>query len=168
MRRARMAAVLLVAAMAACGPETRRPEIGAAAPDYAAPSLAGDTLALEELRGSPVLVNIWATWCVPCREEMPELQALHEELAPRGLRVVGVSIDQKQATGEVRRFLDEHGVDFTILHDPQSRVARVFRTVGVPETLLIGADGELRARWIGQVTARTLRPELESALSAAR
>ena len=148
-----------VALGAACGGgDMQRVEVGAPAPDYAAATLDGDSLALADMRGTPVLLNVWATWCIPCREEMPALQQIQDEFAARGLRVVGVSIDQKRAVDQIRGFIDEHAIGFTILHDPASRVARTFRTVGVPETVLIDEHGVLRARWIGQVNAEQIRP----------
>lgn len=135
--------------------------IGEPVPAYAAPTLEGDSLALADLQGSPVLLNLWATWCGPCREEMPDLQALHEDYRAAGLRVVGVSIDQASAGGAVRTFLDEHAITFTVLHDPQGRITRMFRTVGVPETFLIGADGRLVARWIGPIDPAVVRQTID-------
>ncbi|HUG39444.1 MAG TPA: TlpA disulfide reductase family protein [Longimicrobiales bacterium] len=114
---------------------------GIAAPDYAATTLAGDTVALADLRGAPVLLNVWATWCAPCREEMPDLQAIADEFAAEGLRVVGVSIDQADASAQVQRFVDDYGISFTVLHDPRGRVTRSFRTIGVPETFLLDGEG---------------------------
>ncbi|HEX6587854.1 MAG TPA: TlpA disulfide reductase family protein [Longimicrobiales bacterium] len=162
-------ALLLTAAalFVACGgADVERVAVGAPAPAYAAPTLDGDTVALADLRGAPVLVNVWATWCMPCREEMPELQAIQDEFGGGGLRVVGVSIDQKRAGAEIRRFIDEHAIAFMILHDPASRVAQTFRTAGVPETVLIDANGVLRARWIGQVDADDIRPALRELFAA--
>lgn len=150
MIRARFAslAILLLGGCTADARESRV-AVGEPAPAYAAATLAGDTVALRELRGQAVLLNLWATWCPPCREEMPGLQALHEEFAEEGLRVVGVSIDAESADAEVRRFLRENAITFTILHDPRERVSRTFRTTGVPETFLINREGMLVARWIG-------------------
>lgn len=157
MTRALLLVLLLVCA--ACGGgDVERVEVGAPAPGYGAATLVGDSIALADLRGAPVLLNVWATWCVPCREEMPALQEIQDEFRVQGLRVVGVSIDQKRAVDQIRRFVDEHAIGFTILHDPASLVTRTFRTVGVPETVLIDEDGVLRARWIGQVNAAQIRP----------
>lgn len=123
---------------------------GDPAPAYAAPSMAGDTLVLAELRGSVVMLNIWATWCAPCREEMPGLQQLHREYADAGLRVIGVSIDASGMASEIRHFTDAYGIDFTILHDPAESVMRAFRARAVPETFLIDRDGRVVRRWIGK------------------
>lgn len=121
--------------------------VGDPAPAYAAATLSGDTVSLESLRGDVVLLNIWATWCIPCRREMPALERLHAERAGEGLRVVGVSIDG--ASADVGGFAQDLGVGFTILHDPQSRVTHAFRTIGVPESFLISREGVILKRWVG-------------------
>jgi cytochrome c-type biogenesis protein len=159
------AALLLVA----CGGADRyRPlQVGDPAPAYAAPDLAGDTVALRALHGQAVLLNIWATWCAPCREEMPELQALHERFADRGLRILGVSIDASGAEDPIRYFVADYGLSFTILHDPAESVSRLFRTNGVPETFLIDTQGRIAHRWIGRfepLSGDALR-RVEAALS---
>jgi peroxiredoxin len=125
--------------------------VGTPAPEYAAATIAGDTVALADLRGQAVVLNIWATWCPPCREEMPGLEELHQTYADQGLRVVGVSIDGRSATGEIQRFVDDTSLTFTILHDPEERITRAFRTVGVPETILIDREGRVVQRWIGKI-----------------
>ena len=121
--------------------------VGEAAPAYAAATLSGDTVSLESLRGDVVLLNIWATWCIPCRREMPALERLHAERAGEGLHVLGVSIDG--ASADVGGFAQDLGVGFTILHDPQSRVTHAFRTIGVPESFLISREGVILKRWVG-------------------
>jgi cytochrome c biogenesis protein CcmG, thiol:disulfide interchange protein DsbE len=140
------------ALLAACGGTDRyRPlQAGDPAPVYGAPDLAGDTVALTMLRGHAVLLNIWATWCAPCREEMPELQVLHERYAERGLRILGVSIDERGSEDPIRYFIDDYGLSFTVLHDPAEAVSRQFRTNGVPETFLIDTHGRIAHRWIGR------------------
>lgn len=146
----RAAAALAVFGAAACSaPGGVAP--GKPVPDYAAPSLEGERVRLAELRGEVVILNVWATWCNPCRREMPALERLARELGPEGLRVVAVSIDQAGAEREIRDFVAEYGLSFTVLHDPQQRVTRAFRTIGVPETFLIGRDGTLLKHWIGRI-----------------
>ena len=167
-RPRRGAAVLLAISLAACAGEARErpPVIGEPAPAYTAAALAGDSVSLADLRGSVVLLNVWATWCPPCREEMPGLQRLHGEYAGQGLAVVGVSIDGDAARGEVEEFLRENRLAFRVLHDPTERVTRTFRTTGVPETFLIGRDGVLLRRWIGEIdpASATVREAVEDAL----
>jgi peroxiredoxin len=154
---------------AACAPEhtSYRPlAAGDPAPAFAAVVLDGDSLDLGDLRGSPVLLNVWAPGCPPCREEMPALQALHEQLGPHGLRVLGVSVDARGAEPAIRRFVEEGGITFTILHDPDDAVSRRFRTIGVPETFLIDGEGRIVRRWIGRFdplaedVTRDIRPLL--------
>ena len=166
MRPTELVAAALLAATLACGNSgpPGNAAVGGPAPAYAAPTLDGDTVTLAELQGRPVLLNIWATWCSPCREEMPDLQAVAEEYGPRGLQVVAVSIDQAGAREDVRQFMAAYGVHFTVLLDPAGMVSRAFTTVGVPETFLIDAGGTIRARWIGQVRPSSLRSALEGAL----
>jgi peroxiredoxin len=145
---------LLVLIPASCTSENGgyRPLVaGDPVPAFGAPLLDGDSLHLASLRGQPVLLNIWATWCAPCREEMPLLQELHEQLGPRGLRILGVSVDSRGSEPTIRRFVAEGGYTFTILHDAADAVSREFRTSGgVPETFLIDGDGRLVRRWIGR------------------
>lgn len=142
-------------------------EVGGRAPEYGAVTLDGDSITLASLQGEPVLLNIWATWCPPCRKEMPDLQALHDRFSPQGLRVVGVSIDASGTDEAVRNFLDEYGVTYTILRDPSDRVSTAFMAQGVPVTLLIDAGGTVTWRRLGPVTSddEGLNQALQEALS---
>lgn len=120
------------------------------APDFEATSLdTGQETTLADLRGDVVLLNTWATWCTPCKEEMPWLETLSARYADQGLHVVGVSIDRSGQDDAVQAYADDLGVTFQIWRDPSNRFARAFDTTGVPETLLIGRDGEVLYRWKG-------------------
>lgn len=146
-------AVVLLAVAACTGEDQGRdalPRPGNPAPEYTARTLEGDAVSLTQLRGSVVLLNVWATWCAPCVREMPGLETLHEQYDDQGLRVLGASIDRGSAEREVRRFLDSNNIEFTILLDPDQNVTQRFRTLGVPETFLIGRDGVIAHRWIGE------------------
>jgi peroxiredoxin len=125
--------------------------IGTRAPDFRATTLdgSGATKTLASYRDSLVLLNIWATWCLPCREEMPSIQALHERYARHGLRVVAVSIDDAGAEAAIRDFAREYGLTFEILHDPTGAIRRAYQTTGVPETFVIGRDGVIQRKQIG-------------------
>lgn len=153
------------ALLAACGDSPLPGTVGATAPEYAARTLDGDTVSLAELRGQAVLLNVWATWCPPCRKEMPDLQRLHERYEARGLRVVGVSIDAPGADAAVHDFLAEFGITYTILRDPEDRISSLLQSPGVPVTLLIDAGGIVRWRHLGPVTSED--PGLVSAIEAA-
>lgn len=163
----RALALTLTVTVAACAPDTdgfRPLAAGDPAPVFALPDMANDTVTLADLRGSPVMLNVWATWCPPCREEMPGLQALHERYSADGLRVVGVSIDNRGAEDAIRSFATDFGITFTLLHDPGEVVPRQYRTVGVPETFLIDADGVVAHRWIGMFDP--LAPDVEERVRA--
>jgi peroxiredoxin len=150
----RLLPILLMLMISGCGQDAdrfRAPTVGDPAPaTYGAPTLAGDTLLLAQLRGSVVMLNVWATWCSPCREEMPGLQALHERYGDRGLHVVAVSVDARGSESTIDTFIREHGITFTVLHDVAEDVSHQFRTAGVPETFLIDRQGVIARRWIGK------------------
>jgi cytochrome c biogenesis protein CcmG, thiol:disulfide interchange protein DsbE len=138
-----------LAALPACVPE--RVEVGREAPAYSGTSSHGETISLRDLKGEVVLVNIWATWCAPCRREMPALEEMYRQLAGEGLRVIAVSIDEPGADREIEAFVRELGLSFTIVHDADKRIVRTFQTIGVPETFLIGRDGTLLHHWRGRI-----------------
>ena len=144
--------------------------VGAPAPEYSAVTLAGDSITLASMRGDVVLLNMWATWCHPCREEIPALQRLHESLADSGLRVVGVSVDAGGEAERVAAFAREFGVTYAIWLDPDERVAETFYTIGVPTTLLIDRSGTVRWRHTGPVkdTDPALRRALRDVLAERR
>jgi peroxiredoxin len=139
-------------AVAACSGrgEFRPLQVGDAVPDYSATTIQGDTITLHGLQGRPVLLNVWATWCIPCRKEMPALQDLYSAFADSGLNVVAVSVDEAGADADVRQFVEAHGIRFIVTRDPDKAVSRAFRTVGVPETFLVDRRGRITRRWIGE------------------
>ena len=124
-------------------------EVGDTLPPLALRSLDGAAVSVGP--GQPLtLLNVWATWCTSCREEMGDLEALHEEYGPRGLRVVGVSVDQASAD-RVRRFVEQERLRFTVAHDPEQVTQQRYALVGVPETFLVGPDGRLLWRTMGNI-----------------
>ncbi len=137
-------------AWAGCADRARGVEVGERAPAFSAPDLSGRQVSLDDYRGQVVLVNIWATWCGPCRVEMPSIRALYDRYRDAGLTVLAVSIDEGPGYKEkVREFVDELSLDFPILLDPESRVTRTFRTIGVPETFVLDREGRIVKRVIG-------------------
>ncbi|HEX8317369.1 TlpA disulfide reductase family protein [Longimicrobium sp.] len=142
--------------------------VGKPVPPYVAQVLDGDRTSLADLQGRPVLLNVWATWCGPCQQEIPALEALHREYGPKGLRVVGVSIDQASEQQAVREFMQEYGVSFDVWLDPSGDVTSQFSMVGVPNTFLIGSDGTLLWKKVGPVhaTDEELRGLIEKSLAA--
>lgn len=173
-----MRAVLLVAAVAGIGcsrAEVQRAadtgngkvEVGQPAPSYAATSMSGDSVSLAGLRGKVVLLNVWATWCGPCRKEIPELRAIHTAYKDRGLELIGVSVDTDGTDDAIRAFLKEFRMDYSIWRDPDERVSALFRMAGVPATFLIDRKGVLRWKATGAVEPgdTTLANAIQKAIS---
>ncbi|HUF29665.1 MAG TPA: TlpA disulfide reductase family protein [Gemmatimonadaceae bacterium] len=164
-RHARLFAVCLAgAALPACEPIPSG-AVGAPAPAYRSATMTGDTASLESLRGRTVLLNVWATWCYPCREELPVLQQLHEAHASRGLVLIGVSIDAGGSGAAITEFARTYGVTYPLWHDPDNTVSAVFQGIGVPLSVLIGPDGIIRWKHLGPVRAND--PALAAALEEA-
>ncbi len=155
MRMRRLSPVLVAAWVLAIGACEGGgvPQVGDRAPVYGAARLDGKPVSLADLRGKTVLLNVWATWCHPCRAEMPDLQRLHQANAARGLHLVGVTVDDAGTDVEIRYFMEEFGVTYDIWHDPSQDVSSTFATVGVPTTFLIGADGTILWKHVGPVRA---------------
>src|SRR5205085_1882877 len=106
-------------------------------PAYRATSLSGDSVSLAGERGKIVLLNIWATWCHPCREEIPVLRVLNEKYKGRGLELVGISVDADGADDNIKEFVKEFQMTYPIWRDPSERISARFLIVGVPATFLI-------------------------------
>jgi peroxiredoxin len=138
------------AALVWYGPEVQAVAVGAKAPDYRAVDLAtGDSVGLRSrYRGHVTLVNIWATWCVPCKQEMPAMQQLYDSLSARGFRIAAVSIDQ-EGPEVVRQFAEDLKLTFDILQDRSGNIQQSYQTTGVPESFLVDATGVIMKRVIG-------------------
>ena len=123
--------------------------LGEPFPEFAALDIAsGEKISMSGLEGKVVLLNVWATWCGPCEQEMPSMERLYRELGPDGLTVIALSVAQ-ESTNKVRQWVDERGLTFTVLQDREGRFERAFRTVGVPESFIIDRQGVLVAREFG-------------------
>ncbi len=134
-------------------------------PEYSARLAGSDRdVSLKAHRGRAVLLNVWATWCVPCKEEIPDLQSISEEHRGAGLDVVGVSVDEGDYDGDVLSFADAYGAEYTIWRDPEGDFSRTFHSVGVPETLLLDRNGVVVHRWKGPLQSG---PETDRLISTA-
>lgn len=122
------------------------PAAGSLAPDFTLTALNGMAWNLARMRGNIVLVNFWASWCEPCREELPQLQQLYERHSDDGLVVVGVSDEDP---GKTRQFLEEHGIGYPSLHDEVGSVMQSYQITAIPTSLIIGRDGQLLRRMEG-------------------
>jgi cytochrome c biogenesis protein CcmG/thiol:disulfide interchange protein DsbE len=144
-------AVLLTAATHYLGDELFPVSVGSAAPPLQASTLVGPkrTKTLDDYKGKVVLLNVWATWCEPCKVEMPSIEKLHREFGSQGLAVVAVSVDDAGTEEHVRDFAKELGITFEILHDPANTTSRNYQITGYPETFVIARDGTIRKKIIG-------------------
>jgi cytochrome c biogenesis protein CcmG/thiol:disulfide interchange protein DsbE len=133
-------------------------------PAVTLPAFDGRRLALTDLQGHPVVLNFWASWCVPCAEEAPILEAVWNEFRAKGLIVVGV--DTQDLEQPARRFLVRHGITYVNVRDPDGSLARRFGTTGVPETFFVGGDGRIRGKFPGgQVDRAAWRATVEALLA---
>lgn len=123
------------------------------APDFELETLSGDSVRLSELRGKPVLINFWATWCGPCRLEMPMIQARYSANKDK-FTVLAVNFDEPVET--VRPYVQELGLTFPVLLDPGGAVQQLYRVRGYPTSVLVDADGIVRIRHIGIMSEKQL------------
>ena len=147
---------------------TPRVENGQPAPRYTATTLAGDSASTSALAGKVVLLNIWATWCAPCRDEIPYLQSLYEKHRAEGFEIVGVSVDARGQESAIREFADEFHMTYPIWRDPDERVQSLYMALGVPSSYLIDRTGILRWRRLGTIHEgdTTLTRALSAALAS--
>ena len=138
--------------------------VGDAMPAYTAKMLDGAPFDIASQKGSVVLVNVWATWCNPCRFEIPTLQKMYDQNAKRGFKVVGVSVDEGDAA-DVKKFADEQKMTYPIVLDPDGRIANVLSTTVLPTTVLLDRHGKIVWREVGAIPSDD--PTLKKALDAA-
>jgi thiol-disulfide isomerase/thioredoxin len=112
------------------------------APNFTLKSMGGNNLKLSEMTGNVVLINFWASWCGPCREEMPLLNALHKKYQPLGFTVLGVNVEEN--VDGARSFLKNVPVDFPILLDNTNEVSKRYKVVAMPTTVVVDRDGNMR------------------------
>lgn len=128
-------------------------ELNRPTPDIALPVLDGGTMRLDDYRGKVVLVNFWATWCEPCKEETPALQQAYQELQAEGLVIVGVNLRRQETDDEVvRAFVQEYGVTYPIALDVDGEAARLFQISPIPVSYFIDPAGTVRYVRVGTLT----------------
>lgn len=150
-------ALVLVAA-AWIGRESYQPVLtGSEAPGFTVTNMAGEEVSLDDYRGKVLLINVWATWCPPCKEEMPSMQRLYEQLDDPDFEILAISVDapagQEDAYGrpggDLEAFAEDYGLTFTILHNPSGSIQRTYQTTGVPESFIVGRDGVIYKKVAG-------------------
>jgi peroxiredoxin len=120
------------------------PQVGFSAPDFTLDSLAGEPLTLSDLRGKVVVLNLWASWCPPCRAEMPAMNAVYEKFRDQGLVVLGVNTTFQDDETKARAAIDEWGLNFPMVFDRDGVTSRQYRLQAMPTTFFIGRDGVIR------------------------
>jgi thiol-disulfide isomerase/thioredoxin len=140
-------------------------EVGTRLPAYAATSLDGSKFDLQGKRGKVVLLNAWATWCGPCRFEIPELQRMQNQYASKGFEVIGVSLDEGDVDG-VKNFVGEQKVTYPIVLDPEQKLANLLQISVLPTTVLLDRDGKIVWKKMGAIFENDaeLKKAIESAL----
>jgi peroxiredoxin len=126
-----------------------KPWTGGPPPTLALKDLDGRLHQLSDYRGKVILINFWATWCGPCRDEMPSIQSLKETLAGRPFAVLAVNLDEPES--RVKKFLSQMKVDFTVLLDPERKAARAWDARILPASFVIGPDGRIRYSLVGEI-----------------
>lgn len=135
--------------------------VGQIAPDFTLSDLDGNALSLSDSRGKVVFINFWATWCPPCRAEMPEIEAVYQEYKDKGVVVIGVDI--QETTDQVRNSVQQGGYSWTFAIDSSGAVANTYRITAIPTSFFIDRQGIVRVVNVGAMTGR----QMESALAKA-
>jgi peroxiredoxin/outer membrane lipoprotein-sorting protein len=133
--------------------------VGRRMPEFTLQDLSGQEIAASSFQGKPVLVNFWATWCAPCREQMPKIQEAQRAFADKGLVVLAINDGESADTAS--KYIDEHKYTFRVLLDRDKAVAGKFSVSGIPALFLIDRDGNVRAQYTGYSSTLDLREELK-------
>lgn len=134
------------------------PEVGKPAPEFTLQDINGKVVHLSDFRGRPVLINFWATWCIPCRQEFPVLVKKYND-ASGSLVILGVDIQEN--IDDVRKFVKEFQVTYPVVIDQNGDVVRAYRLVGVPSSFFVDASGILRDEYFGPLSAAKLEQKFQ-------
>jgi len=147
--------------LAGCaGGSKENPWIGKPAPDFQLSTLNGQPVSLSDLRGKPVLVNFWATWCLPCRGEMPYIQQIYDEWQAKGLVLLAINIGESPS--QVAKFMQSQGLSLPVLLDGKGNIAVMYNVRAIPTTFFIDRDGIIKDMKVGAFQSKA---EIESSLS---
>ena len=132
------------------------PQQGFLAPEFELPTTSGETIKLSDLRGQAVLINLWATWCPPCRAEMPAIEKVYNEYKDRGLVVLAINMTYQDEPSAVMPLVSEHGLTFPILLDKTGEAGRAYQLRSLPSSFFINRDGIINEVVIGGPMAEAL------------
>ena len=130
------------------------------APDFTLTDLNGNNVSLSDYRGQNVYVNFWASWCGPCRVEMPDIEEIHGEYQDKDLIVLTVNIGENQTT--VQRYIDSNGFTFPVLLDSDQKVARLYKVNSIPASIFIDKEGKVRSQRVGVLTKEQMVSYIEN------
>ena len=156
MRAAALTATLVMTSMVS----TSTGASASMAPSFTLPSRSGDNVSLASLKGKVVMLNFWATWCPPCRKEMPDLEALYKQFESQGLVILGISDDDPE---KMREFVQKQGTTYPVLLDPGSKVNELLHINGIPKTFVYDRNGKIVAQSIDMRTRNQFLEMLGSA-----
>ncbi|MEJ2368759.1 MAG: TlpA disulfide reductase family protein [Acidobacteriota bacterium] len=121
--------------------------VGQKAPAFDLPNLnGGSTLSLAQFKGEPVVVTFWATWCPPCRHEVPALKKIYKEYSSRGVKFISVTLQYKQTKNDVTQFQKQHALPYPVLWDANNKVTYAYGVSAIPANFVIGPDGKIKYR----------------------
>lgn len=146
-----------------CTSAVAAPAVNSRAPDFTLTDLDGNQVRLRDFRGQVVFLNFWATWCPPCRAEMPEIEAVYQQYRDQGVVVIG--IDLRESPEVVRRFVEEGGYSWTFVIDTTGEVGLAYRINAIPASYFIDADGIIRAVHAGAMTRGGMESRLKIAMN---
>jgi peroxiredoxin len=141
------------------------PQVGLRAPDFALQAMDGKTYRLSELAGRPVLINYWATWCIPCKAELPILQKLNLEYQQKGMVIISVNAIEQDSADKVQGIINQFGMTFPVLLDQGAQFANLYQAMFFPTTVLVDASGVIREINLGDSTEPELRSSLDKVLA---
>ncbi len=161
-----VALAILTPGLQACGSgpvsESVKAELDKPAPDFTLKDLDGNTVRLSDLRGKVVFLNFWATWCPPCRAEMPDIEKVHQKYKDQDVVVLG--IDLRESADTVRAFVEEGGYTWTFLLDTTGKVGSMYNVSAIPTSYFVDKNGIIRAVTIGGMTGATIEAKLAQAM----
>ncbi|HXI19986.1 MAG TPA: TlpA disulfide reductase family protein, partial [Gemmatimonadales bacterium] len=141
------------------------PRVGEQAPDIVLKTREGTRVRLADLRGRAVVVNFWASWCTPCRTEIPDLMTVYREHADRGLAVLAVNLTDQERRDDIVRFVEGTGMPFPVLLDERGTIRQRYGLIAVPTTVFIDRSGVVRGIHPGPISRQALEDGLETILA---